>query len=703
MANESDIKSLFNPKSVAVIGASQDETKIGFKVMDNIVSGGYKGNLYPINTKGGSVLGYPVYASIADVPESQVDVALIVIPAKFVFDAVKVCAQKKVKFLVIITSGFSEIGNSQEEREITEFALKHNMRILGPNMFGIYSQSVKLNATFGPKVIKEGNVAILTQSGAIGIGMIGKTAISNLGLSAIISIGNKADLDETELIEYLVDDPQTKIIMMYMEGVKNGNRFVQVLKKATKIKPVIVVKSGRSTRGAMATASHTGSLAGEDNVFDSIMKQCGVLRAESIKEGLDWAKFLANAPVPKGENGIIITNGGGLGVLATDACEKFGVNLYDDQAKLTAIYKEAISSFGSTKNPIDLTGGATGDDYDRAFEASLNNSEIDALIGLYCETAVFEGDELPKVIESKYERAKEMGKPIIFSLFGGSQVEEFTRKLNNHNVPVFGDVYEAVSCMGAMYNYVRNQKESLEVAETVQIDIPKINKIIESVRAQDRYFLLAGEAQDIMRAANIPIPASVITRSVDEAVSQANQMGYPVVMKIVSKDIIHKSDAGGVKVGIQNANEVKAAYETILQNAKAYKSDAVIDGIEVTEMVKKGLETIVGARQDASFGPIVMFGLGGVYVEVMKDVTFRSVPMSRKEANKMVMSIKAASLLKGVRGEAPKDVNATVDILLKIGAIIQNCPLITDIEINPVMVYEQGVKAVDVRILLAKK
>jgi len=704
MNTESDIKRLFNPKTIAVIGATQDTSKIGFKVMDNMVSGGYKGKIYPVNPKGGEILGYPVFQTLLDIPEETIDIALIVIPAKFVFDCVRLCAQKNVKHLVIITSGFSEVGNHQEEDEITAFAKANGMRILGPNMFGIYSRSVKLNATFGPKNIQEGQVAILTQSGAIGIGMIGKTASANIGLSAIISIGNKADLDETELIEYLITDDDTKIIMIYMEGVKNGANFVSVLRKATKKKPVIIVKSGRSKRGAMATASHTGSLAGEDAVFDDIMMQCGVLRAESIKEGLDWAKFLVESPIPKGENSIIITNGGGLGVLATDACEKFGVNLYDDQAKLKDIYENKISSFGSTKNPIDLTGGATGVDYERAFDASLTNNEIHSLLGLYCETAVFDGGELPQVIESKYAEAKKVGKPVIFSLFGGAQVESITQQLTLKRIPVFGDVYEAVSCMGALYRFARGVQKPIESTIIPTINIAKINQIIDSVKAQNRHFLLAGEAQDVMMAAQIPIPKSVLAHSTEEAVILANQINYPVVMKIVSKDIIHKSDAGGVIVGIQTEQEVKDAFETIMRNAKNYKSDAVIDGVEVTEMVKKGLETIIGARQDVSFGPIVMFGLGGVYVEVLKDVTFRAVPFSKNEAKDMLFSIKSAAMLKGVRGEQPKDIDGLMDILFKISAIITQCPAISDIEINPVMVYEQGkgVKAVDIRILLKK-
>ena len=333
----SKMKYLFKPRSVAIIGASLNKNKIGYKIVENIVYSKYPGKIYPVNPKGGKILGLRIFKSLNKIPDF-IDMALIVIPSKFTFQAVKDCAKKHVKFLVIITSGFSEIGNTKEEKIIVDYANKQGMRVLGPNIFGIYSSIGPLNASFGPKEVKSGNVAIITQSGAIGVAMFGKTKAENIGLSATISVGNKADIDEAEILEYLISDRNTKVILIYIEGVKKGDRLVSVLKLATQKKPVIVIKAGRSKRGAIAAASHTGSLAGADEIFSDIMKQCGVLRAENIQDALDWCKALSQSPIPKGENAVIITNGGGLGVMAADACEKYDVKLYDNNELLKRAY-----------------------------------------------------------------------------------------------------------------------------------------------------------------------------------------------------------------------------------------------------------------------------------------------------------------------------------------------------------------------------
>ena len=334
-----EIKYLFEPRSVAVIGASSNSQKIGFKVVDNIVASGYSGKIYPVNPKGGEILGCNVYKSIEAI-DGDIDLATICVPAKYVFDVIRDCALKNTKFISIITSGFSEIGNIEEERQIVDFANKNGMRVLGPNIFGIYSAKSPINATFGNKHIADGSVAIVTQSGALGVAMIGKTDTEGIGLSAIVSVGNKSDVDEADLIEYFVTDEKTKVILLYIEGLKDGDKLTEVLRKATKIKPVIIIKSGRSKRGAMAAASHTGSLAGADNVFDDIVaRQVGALRALSVQEALNWAKFLAiQNELPKGENTVIVTNGGGIGVLATDACELYSVNLYDNHEALKEIF-----------------------------------------------------------------------------------------------------------------------------------------------------------------------------------------------------------------------------------------------------------------------------------------------------------------------------------------------------------------------------
>lgn len=701
-----DIRYLFEPRSVAVIGASGDEKKIGYSVMRNIVSGGYKGKVVPVNPRGGEILGIKAFRNIEEFP-GEVDLASIVVPAGGVFDAVKSCAAKGVKYVTIITSGFSEVGNTTEEREIVNYAVERGVRVLGPNMFGIYSASSSLNATFGPAGITPGQVAIVTQSGALGLAMIGKTTVENIGLSAIVSIGNKADLDEADILEYLVPQTRTQIIMMYIEGVKKGERLVNILKDATRKKPIVVIKSGRSERGAIAAASHTGSLAGSDKVFDDLMKQCGVLRAESIEEGFNWCKYLAHNPVPAGEETVIITNGGGIGVLAADACEKYGVKLFDDNQRLRETFSIATPDFGSTRNPVDITGQATSRDYDSAFNAALYDPHIDSVIGLYCETAVFDAANLSKLVLDTYENFVESRKPIVFSLFGGEKTEEALASLARRGVPAYGDVYESVDCLGAMYKYYRHITEHDDELPPNKMGIKAmrdVRSIIEKVQAQDRNFLLAQEAHDLMSIAGINMPRSETARSIEEAAALAETMGYPVVMKIVSPEIIHKSDVGGVALNLENRNEVIDAYQAIMSNCRANAPNAILEGVEIAEMIAAGTEMIIGARRDRSFGPIVMVGLGGIYVEVLKDVSFRSFPLERQEIVNMIKEIRSYALLLGVRGEEARDIDALIDTIIRLGYLIINFKEISDIEINPLMVYEQGrgAKAVDARILLEK-
>ncbi|MGQ9693705.1 MAG: acetate--CoA ligase family protein [Thermodesulfobacteriota bacterium] len=704
MNGENQIKYLFEPRTVAVIGAARDPQKIGYKILANILSGGYQGKVFPINPQNGEILGLKAYTNIEEIQE-PIDLATIVIPAHFVFDAVQSCARKKVKFLSIISSGFSEVGNFEEERRIVSLAREQGMRILGPNIFGIYSAAASLNATFGSAHIVPGKVAIITQSGALGIAMIGKTAVENIGLSAIISVGNKADLNEADLLEYLTTDEGTKVILLYMEGVRAGEEFLRALKKATKKKPVVVIKSGRSERGAIAAASHTGSLAGSDEVFDDLMRQFGVMRAESVAEAFNWCKFLAHSPLPQGENTVIITNGGGIGVLATDACEKYRVKLFDDLPALKDIFGQVTPNFGSTKNPIDLTGQATSLHYRAALEAAEKSPQIQAVIALYGETAVFDAGNLFHLIKEVDQQFKKGQKPLVFSIFGGEAIEECLQQLRKEELAVFRDVYEAVSCLGALYGYYEYLQSYATEREEVVIDSSAIKGVLNKALQEKRSFLLGHEGQAVMEAAGITVPLSFQTRSVEEAIQAAEKIGYPVVMKVISRDILHKSDAGGVALELMNEKEVVDAYQAIMRSCRAYLPEARIEGVEVSEMVEKGIETIIGARRDNTFGPLVMFGLGGIYVEVMKDVTFRALPINQKEARKMIKEIRAYPILMGVRGEEKKDIDVIVQTLLKVGAILQEFPMISDLEINPLVVYEQGRggKAVDVRIMLIKE
>jgi acetyltransferase len=696
-----DIRLLFEPGSVAVVGASSKAGKLGHTVISNLISGGYKGKIYPVNPAGGEIMGLPAFKNVDAVP-SDIDLVVIVIPAVAVLEAVKSCVGRGAKFAAIITSGFSEIGNAEAERAMVSYANAHGMRILGPNIIGIYSAAVSMNATFGPGGISAGNVAIVTQSGALGVAMIGKTKVENIGLSTIVSTGNKADVDEVEILNYLAADANTRVVLMYIEGVTHGEKLVEVLSTVTRVKPVVVVKSGRSKRGAMAAASHTGSLAGEDKVFDDIARQCGVIRAEGLQEALEWCKFLAGVPEPKGENTVIITNGGGIGVMTADACEKYGISLYDNLPDLKKTFAAVVPEFGSTKNPVDMTGQATAENYVSAIGAALQNDNIDSVICLGCEAGSFEPDKFAMSAEDLFTDGR-LRKPLVFSFVGGAAVEDTIQKLKFKGVPVFNDVLQATSCLGAIYDNYRHKMAAVDAPEPVDIDKQAIAAVLERAKKDGRRLLYSFEAQRIMDAVGIANPRSNIAHTLEEAIKLAGDIGYPVVMKVVSRDIVHKSDAGGVALDIDDGEEVADAYEAIMQNCRRFKADAQIEGIEVSQQVSPGVETIVGARRDLSFGPIVMFGLGGIYVEVMKDIAFRAFPLSRAEANRMISEIKTYPLLLGVRGEKRKDIDMLADAVLRVGTIIKKFPEISDIEINPLIAYEygQGVKAVDVRILLS--
>ncbi len=672
--------------------------------MSNIVNGGYAGKVYPVNPKGGEIFGLPVCRNISQT-ETPPDVAVISIPAAFVYDTVKACGERGVKYAAVISSGFSEVGHLDEEKRIVALAHEYGMRILGPNIFGHYSSTASLNATFGPGDIPRGNVAIITQSGALGVAMIGKTAVQKIGLSAIISVGNKSDLDEADLLEYLMYQEDTQAIFMYIEGIQHGERLVSVLDKATRRKPVVVIKSGRSKKGAIAAASHTGSLAGSDEIFDAIMKQCGVLRAESIQEALDWCKYISNSPLPDGENTLIVTNGGGVGVLATDACEKYQVKLYEDKVRLRELFQDITHGFGSTKNPVDLTGDATEQEYTSALLSALEDDKIHAVISLYCETAMMNSRQLVEMIRNIHSRYKEAGMPVVFSLFGGEVTEAAVVELTADKIPVFRGVYDSVSPLGALFRHYRHLKEpSIHADARNTGKIPGVKEIVDKARQDQRSFLLAHEGQQLLEIMDLPGPESRVARNIKEAVTYAAEIGFPVVMKVVSRDILHKSDVGGVLLNLEDEEEVMDAWQTIIHNCKAYKQNAVIEGIEVAQQIPPGTEVIIGARRDKNFGPIIMFGLGGIYVEVMKDVSFRALPLTMKEARLMVKGIRSYPLLLGVRGEKRKDIDAIIETIFRVGNLLQNCPEISDIEINPMIVYErgEGIKAVDVRVLLSE-
>lgn len=693
---------LFNPESIAIIGASNSEDKVGYKILKNIIDGGFRGRLHPVNPRGGEILGLEVSTGIETVP-GPVDVAAIVIPAPLVPAAVEKCARCGVRYCVVITSGFSEAGNAGAEREMVRVARAAGMRILGPNILGYYSAAGSLNLTFGPSRVLSGGVAIISQSGALGIALMGKTVVDNLRLSAFFSIGNKADLGEADLLEHLAGDEQTRVVLLYMEGVKDGPELVRALRATSLRKPVIVVKSGGSSKGSRAAASHTGSLAGSDEIFSAVMRQCGVIRAETLSDALDWSFFLAGAPRPVGENALIVTNGGGIGVMATDAAEKYGVTLYDDQAELERVFRPLIPGFGSAGNPVDTTAGIDHEGYRQVLEAALENDNIHALVVLYCQAAMCDIDSLRGVISRCARKGRSVSKPLVFAPVGDRSVNRAVSFLRARDILVQEDPYRVVSCLGALYRY-KGFREILAEPPGALPGLPggaaeAVNGLVEGVAREGRNFFLAHEGTRLLEAAGIGRPASMVAADAAEAVNGAREIGFPVVMKVVSPDILHKSDAGGVLLGVKDPDAVRKGFEKIRGNCLAWDARARFEGVEVSEMLSGGREIIVGARRDESFGPVVMCGLGGIYVEVMKDVAFRAFPAGRQEIRRMIRELRAYHLLSGVRGEKPADIESLVDVVGLVGAVLLNCPGITDIEINPLLVYADGVRAVDARVL----
>jgi acetyltransferase len=685
------LEPLFNPESVAIVGASHHEGKIGHTVVKNILESGYKGKIYPINPKGGEILGLKVYKSIFEI-DGKIDVAIIVVPAKVAVEIIDDVAEK-AKFIIVITSGFSEVGNIEGEKKIVETARKYGSRVLGPNVFGIYSAKPPINATFGPSKIKAGNVAVVSQSGALGIAMIGKAAEENMGLSAIVSIGNKADLTEVEILSYLFEDEITKVVFLYIEGLENGREFLDIIRKRPPGKSIIVLKAGRSKAGARAVASHTGSLAGSDAIFDAAFRQVGILRAESLEDGLNWVTTVALSPPPKGRNVVIVTNGGGLGVIAADACEKYGLHLLDDMEVLKKTFQDVMPEFGSYKNPVDITGQAGGKEYKVALERAFKEDSIHAILALYCDR----GDaEIEEIKEALVEVHKKYGnKPALYTIFGGEGATSIITALKREGLPAFGDVEDAVSSLYALYKV--NERKDEGKMEEIKMDEGKIKQVIGKALKEKRRKLLSNEAKEILRAAGVDVPEFYVAKNIEEAIEAANKIGYPVVMKIISEDIIHKTDVGGVILNIENEKEAAEAYEAIIESCKRNVPKARIRGVEVTKMLPKGVETIIGSTTDASFGKVVMFGLGGIYVEVMKDVTFRVAPLPKKEIRRMVREIESYPILAGVRGEKGKDVEAIVDTIYKIGLLVTKFEEIMELDINPLIVYEKGAKVADAR------
>jgi acetate---CoA ligase (ADP-forming) len=702
--NREAINKLMRPKSVAVVGASSQPGKIGYTVLENLLKGGYKGKIYPINPTATEILSLPVIASVTALPET-VDLAIITVPVKFANQVAEECGQKGIKALSVITSGYSEVGRHDLEDELISIAHKYGMCVLGPNIVGTLSNSDALNASFAPFLPFKGSATLITQSGALLIAMDAITYTRKVGFDKMISNGNMSDVDFADMIEWLEEDENTSCTCLYIEGIKDGRKFIEACRKAKK--PIIALKAGVSAHGAAAAASHTGSLAGSSKVYGAAFQQAGVVQATDLNNLFDRTLALSLMPPLKGSNVLVVTNGGGVGVLATDAAEKFGIPLKFAPPDVQEELKKHMPDFGSAKNPVDMTGMAGNDWYYETVKFAYAHPWTDGLVPLYCETAITNPVEIAQAIKRAVDDSGVKGKPIAVSMVGGTRCDKAMQWLVENGIPAYGPPDQAMNAMAALseFNRIQSMLDKTEVVSDPE-RAAKAAKVIAKARSEGRNALTETEAKQVFAAYGLPVAKTKLVTTEDEAVATAKSIGFPVVMKIISPDIVHKSDAKGVKVNIKDEAGVREAYKTILENAKVYKADAVIHGIAVQEMAPWGTEVIVGSVNDPTFGPTIMFGLGGIFVEVLKDVTFRVAPVNKSQIEQMLTEIRGAPMLAGVRGELPRDRAALVDILYRYAIMISDlADEVAETDANPVLVYEEGkgVKAVDARIILKKK
>ena len=697
------LKPFFEPSSVAVIGASSNPTKLGYAVLRNLVEGGYaqRGRVYPINPGTREILGYPAYPSVVDVPDA-IDLAVVVIPYPHVPEALRTCGQKGIPAAIVISAGFREAGREGLERELELVSIAHqyNIRLVGPNCLGVIDTFTPLNATFAAGNPPSGPLAFMSQSGALGTAVLDIALAGRLGLSKFVSLGNKADVSEIDLLEAWKDDGHTRVILIYTEGMPNGQEFIRVARRVTQKKPVVAIKSGVTQAGSRAVSSHTGSLAGSEQAYQAAFQQAGVLRADSMEALFDMALALGYQPPLQGDRIAIITNAGGPGILATDALERAGLTLA--RFELETLYKleQYLPDAASAANPVDVLGDALADRYQFALEPVANDPNVDGLLVLLTPQAMTEIDATAEVVS---RLANKINKPLLACFMGEVKIKSGIDILTAHGVPNYPFPERAASALRAMADYRRIRSRPTPEYTTLEVNRKAVREVIDRVIAENRLTIGDAEAREILKAYGLRIPRSEIAETPERAIEIANQVGYPVVLKIASPDILHKTDVGGVKVGLSNAADVLDAYELITYRAQRYVPDARIWGCLVQEMVPPGgLEVLVGMNRDPQFGPLITFGLGGIYVETLKDVTFRITPFSAQEAEEMLSEIRAHSLLDGVRGQPPADKNAIIDALLRISQLVQDFPEIAELDINPLMVYpqKQGAIAIDMRLVL---
>ncbi len=709
------LDAIFSPQSVAVIGASTTPGKVGHDIFANILKGGYRGVLYPVNPSARSVLSVRAYPTITEVPD-DVDLAMIILPPQICQKAVEASIQKGVKGLIIVSAGFREVGAEglAIENRIISMCQEAGIRVIGPNCLGVINplSAVQLNASFSARMPKPGNISFISQSGALCTAVLDFAADRDFGFSKFISIGNKADVDELDLLRYLHHDADTEVIMIYLEELRRGAEFIEEVREITsgdRPTPILAIKSGRTSAGAMAAASHTGALAGSEAVYDAVFSQSGIIRVASIDELFDFAtafayKNLSNLgklrkKIPDGNRVAIITNAGGPGIVATDMTVSSGLQLAQFHDETLEALSSHLPQTANIHNPVDVIGDATQERYENALSAVVMDEGVDGALVILTPQSM---TNALGTAESIAKIARRTHKPILCCFMGIVDVSSGAKYLQEQGIPVFKFPENAAKAFGALYKYSRWLNRQTLADFTFSHNTERASEIIETCLQNGQTYLGELEGLELLSCYGFQVLPTRLSTSAEEAVSLADQMGYPVVMKIVSPQILHKSDARGVFIGLNASDQVSSAYAAIVQNAAAYNAQAEIRGVLVQKMATSGEEMILGMTRYPVFGPLVMFGSGGILVEVFQDVIFRIAPFQRSEAVRMIRGIKGSKLLEGFRGKPKGDIATLQKLLVAFSDLVCAHPEISEIDINPLIVHPegQGATVADCRIIL---
>ncbi|MCY3410258.1 MAG: acetate--CoA ligase family protein [Candidatus Heimdallarchaeota archaeon] len=698
-----DLSTFFTAKTIGVVGASNQFGKVGYDVVNNLKQFGYPGTIIPINPKSDEIQGLKAYKRLSDYPE-PIELVFIAVPTKYVNSVIDEMGELGIKYVVIITAGYKEIGaeGAKLEKELNSKLKEHGIRCIGPNVVGILDAHTPLNGSFASRMPLKGNLGFISQSGALITGILDWSMAENMGFSKFISVGNKIDIDETDLIEYLGEDKQTHAIMAYLESINKGPQFIEACRKVSQIKPIIVIKSGSSSAGARAASSHTGSMAGTNTAYDAAFEKAGVIRADSIQELFDSATAFSTQPLPASNRVCIITNAGGPGIIATDASEFAGLELANLSTSSMDELRKVLPPAASVYNPIDVLGTGMAKEYDESMKIAMADDNVDMILIIMTPQGMTEPVKTAQAIISNHK--KYPTKPIAAAYMGGVDLEQGTKLLKENGIPCFTFPERGIHSLMGLYKYsqIRKMKLQEDIPLELEVDRETVNEIIESVINKGRINMLGSEAIAVAKAYGINTPQTKTCFTVNEAIKAATDIGFPIVMKITSPDIIHKTDIKGVVIGVKDADEVKFEFTRMMNAARQYYPDSRVIGVDIQEMSKVGREIILGTSQDPQFGHLIMIGSGGVYANYVKDIQFGLAPLSVREAKTMFSKTKIHKILEGVRGENPSDISATIDTLLRISQLVTDFPEILELDINPLFVFDkgEGVSAVDVKITL---